>query len=1171
MRPKHLPPLMGFASLVLFSFCTSAKATASPLLSIRQKTAVSTDLVRPVPSPNGSGFESEDVQSIPWFPYGGEPTPALRTWIPYWRFEGNSGITQRHRGHGHLTQDANHNNNAPNRAAYIRSNGWIRSANMNNIPAGMWRVRFEATQRIYDGGNPNGSDPVSTQRLLVQINGQPVGEFQPANGRDAAVYWEYASRPIRLANPGTVQIRIDGLVPYETALIDNIRLEPLSDWNVASTWAPSGVPVATDTVLIPDGVLVGLQEDVASAGPVTVNGELVVLDTETGGPATLTADSVHVIRDTQTDSTEPGRILAGRMEVGIPSHPLVGSFTLTLKGVDDGTDGTMGPGSRFLAATKGGQLILHGEERSTWTRLTGVFNIGNEQRPRQISVVERSVDWEVGDWIVIAGSHIQDARGGTQPNCVPPAEDESEKCKIVAIDWSDHDNPLYELEFALANDHTTADPQSYNNDPSATPMHPVTTDHVNTSWVLDQRAEVGLLTRNILIQGHDDGIPTGFGGHLMVSQAWDYDAEPSVLNASSVEFRKMGQKDTRGQRGRLGRYPIHWHVMLDLAAGQFVSNCSIYDCFNRAVTIHGTDSILIEDNVIVDSVGHAVFLEDGSEQDNTFIRNLVINTKRPPEGEELLPSDNGLCKVQDRCPASFWITNPTNNFIDNVAAGTPGTGFWYIFPQTGVLGLSQGTSANIPDKANVAIYEWSHGRQPRTQPPGTFSGNSAHSCGSGFDVNDVIIPGTNEILSNYFWMLPPSSADHITGFTAFGCFDGIYTSSGTLASPIRFTDCILADNIENLRIGAGTEIRKTVIISDTGNVQDPGEQQYRSGFVYYDGFGLLETCHFVGFGQNEPLGNYTDCAAVDFKGGAAIYAANSFEDITFPGVTDNDQVFIKFRNMPFVSGGIPPTDDYPICADGTTNDPNFVRRWGPTLRLRDETLWRDDTLLGSVAQQDVNWTITGSHPLVVTTRTSTVHPNLPTLTSIVPASPMTHWNGLSGARISSDRFGLVRFQTTGSLPEVEVTREAYSFGGRSEDAVGPYCLKFSTSLTSSRMIPAIINRGFEYRFGLLNPNDAWPDIVNLRVSDLDQDHSANGDLVILRFEGIFSADPANPTQVKYPGDGPLLPQLSGVPTPGMTLTEPKYYGDPITGDLWIAFVGPGESVKNDINVWIENP
>ena len=79
-------------------------------------------------------------------------------------------------------------------------------------------------------------------------------------------------------------------------------------------------------------------------------------------------------------------------------------------------------------------------------------------------------------------------------------------------------------------------------------------------------------------------------------------------------------------------------------------------------------------------------------------------------GNTLLPSDNTV--------ASFWITNPDNSYIDNVAAGSDSTGFWLSVPQH-PNGAFLGTE--------VAANTW-----PSRTPLREFRGNTAHSNFDGF-------------------------------------------------------------------------------------------------------------------------------------------------------------------------------------------------------------------------------------------------------------------------------------------------------------------------------------------------------------------------------------------------------------------------------------------------------
>ena len=134
---------------------------------------------------------------------------------------------------------------------------------------------------------------------------------------------------------------------------------------------------------------------------------------------------------------------------------------------------------------------------------------------------------------------------------------------------------------------------------------------------VDERGEVGLLTRNIKIQASADAAQAPFfGGHIMAMGS-------SKMFVEGVELNRMGQHLT------LARYPIHWHLVGD-AKGQYIKNAAIHDTYNRCVTVHGTNFLRVENNVTYNTVGHCFFLEDGIEHGNEFIKNLAIQTKCHP-------------------------------------------------------------------------------------------------------------------------------------------------------------------------------------------------------------------------------------------------------------------------------------------------------------------------------------------------------------------------------------------------------------------------------------------------------------------------------------------------------------------------------------------------------------
>ena len=67
---------------------------------------------------------------------------------------------------------------------------------------------------------------------------------------------------------------------------------------------------------------------------------------------------------------------------------------------------------------------------------------------------------------------------------------------------------------------------------------------------VDERGEVGLLTRNIKIQASADAEQSSVGGHIMAMPS-------SKMYVEGVELNRMGQHLTKA------RYPIHWHLVGD--------------------------------------------------------------------------------------------------------------------------------------------------------------------------------------------------------------------------------------------------------------------------------------------------------------------------------------------------------------------------------------------------------------------------------------------------------------------------------------------------------------------------------------------------------------------------------------------------------------------------------
>lgn len=542
----------------------------------------------------------------------------------------------------------------------------------------------------------------------------------------------------------------------------------LRKWSANSTWNGDAKPVSGDDVTIPANAVVVLDQNV-DVRSITVEGKLIVDLTK----------NVNI-------NVEYIMIMGGSayFEWGTSSEPYNRQGTITLIGndVNKKIPGT-NVESKAIMVMNGGTIELHGEEKVSWSKLDANASAGSNT----ITIKDANSNWAVGDEILIAPSRTN--------------WNEGEKRIITAISG---DKKTLRLNSGLSYPHIGN-------------VHTYTRPNDGKTWTGDMRAEVGMLSKSIKIQGDNTSESNQFGGHVMIhTNGYAY--------IESVEFYRMGQKSI------LGRYPFHWHLVEERGAGQYLKDCSIHRTYNRAITIHGTESTLVENNFCYDHIGHGLFLEDGSERFNVIRGNVVLLTKRPAAGEELTPSDNEMNEVQNRTPASFWITNPNNTFENNVAAGTQGTGFWFAMPTS-----PMGPSANIPRF---------NGLQPHREPLGKFSGNTAHSCKSGFDIFDQL-RANHSIVRNAPWQR--TDKRYMDNCTWYACDLAVYGGIGggrTYTEDVVFRNNVFLDNITSVMHANYAVIDESVFVANSGENVFNGERKLNRG---YDGSCTISNCHLVGW------------------------------------------------------------------------------------------------------------------------------------------------------------------------------------------------------------------------------------------------------------------------------------------------------------------------------------
>jgi|GEM_PF-127336 len=575
-----------------------------------------------------------------------------------------------------------------------------------------------------------------------------------------------------------------------------------SRWSDPKSWPDGKVPREGDAVTIGRDRDIVLDVSPPWLRSLTVNGKLSFADD----------------RDLEL-KTEWIYLPGGELDIGSEAHPHTRNATITLTDKVPGEDiNTMGDRGIMLL---NGTLSLHGDRTNAWTKLAATARAGSDR----IEVLDAK-DWRKGDVIVLASTDFDSTQ--------------AEERTITAVDGNTItlDRPLDYMHFG------------------------------EVTFGVDERGEVGLLTRNIRIQASDDAARSYFGGHIMAMAG-------SRMYISSIELNRMGQNM------HLARYPVHWHILGD-GDGQYIENSSIHDTYSRCVTVHGTNNLRIQNNVTYNTVGHCFFMEDAVEHGNRFIHNLAMVTKCHPDGKPCVPTDLGpfgaeggknfnlagqdakdILIPSDNTASSFWITNPDNIYVDNVAAGSEATGFWFAFPV-------HPTGAFLGKEGSEDIW-------PRRTRLREFKGNVAHSNFDGFMFDRGPGPDGHFGPGGHIAQADPTDAKSPLVETVFEDLTGYKNrNSGIWARGEfdTFKDVKLADNAIGYTHASGnfgqspytSRMVDSLFVGESaniGNPRAPAEKAYgRSlpepevadfpirGYEFYDYLHHLDNITFVNFQDN---------------------------------------------------------------------------------------------------------------------------------------------------------------------------------------------------------------------------------------------------------------------------------------------------------------------------------
>jgi hypothetical protein len=595
-------------------------------------------------------------------------------------------------------------------------------------------------------------------------------------------------------------------------------------WSDPDTWGGTR-PVDGDEVTIPAGMRVVLDEDSADLAGLNIDGELIFARKDLN----LTTRWIMV---------------HGALRVGSPEAPYRHRALISLTATNQ-FETIMGMGTRGIVVMDG-TLELHGvTPESPWVRLEDHAGAGATHL-----TLSTPAGWDVGERVVVAPTDFYGVG-------------ETELMTITAVDTQgiQLDTPLAtsrwgRLQYATTTGMSETDAGRVNPPVAPTPT------------VLDERAEVALLSRNIVIEAPDDAAwrDDGFGAHVMIMGAG------SKVTLDGIEVRRGGQ------RGRLGRYPIHWHLLsythdgqeIGDVSGHVVQNSTIWDSSQRCIVIHGTNGVVVRDNVCYSIEGHAIFLEDAVERRNTIEGNAVFRVRNPRS--PMLVHEGPIFQGGS---SGFWITNPDNTVVGNVAADAEGIGFWLSFSDR-PFGLS----------SSVPII-------PRLLDFGVFDENTAHSnkeLGLNLDW------GVTDDAGNVFPIHYSSQGGDADGspkkfslsrFTSYKHFGGGVWSRSVLP---EFLEFVCADNMGFCFAGGGHNglIARALVVGESLNSGSPpspaippvGIASYHSLFDIQDN--VLVNFPFVpgrlsgAFGTNDYYTRGVDKGLARSSGNLLVASAGGF-------------------------------------------------------------------------------------------------------------------------------------------------------------------------------------------------------------------------------------------------------------------------------------------------------
>ncbi len=333
--------------------------------------------------------------------------------------------------------------------------------------------------------------------------------------------------------------------------------------------------------------------------------------------------------------------------------------------------------------------------------------------------------WQPGDWIAVATTSFS------------PWETEFVQIQSISKDPTAGSTgskitltqPLAFYHFGGAN---PGPPSSANYSTGSS-----TTQRQNLNFGVDERAEVALISRSILLTSDADSTAGSkhWGGELKFLVGL------TEVSMQGVELQKFGKE-------QLGSYPIHFHLDGNLGGKKIlVDSNSVDHSYNKCITVHSTQNVAYSNNVCARITGHIFYEEVGNESNITFNGNVGIGAMSNSFDVNTTAEQNG--SRADLIKDYYWVG-------DNMFTPPNGTPSNTVFDQINIFNTDN-QWVSTPGLTQPAI-------------------STRGQCGSGFDNQGKVIlagvPGDQLAPTCYpsnaakplyfeppsgFWLLNPSA------------------------------------------------------------------------------------------------------------------------------------------------------------------------------------------------------------------------------------------------------------------------------------------------------------------------------------------------------------------------------------------------------------------------------